>query len=91
MSRYLFNEKHVCVFGKTGIGVTLNILKSNHKLFDKKFVLDIALHNFPHADETDLFTGGIMSKVPLLYGVMRNHHLIHMYVSEESQEFNLRN
>lgn len=71
----LFNQKHVCGFGKTGIGVNINILRSNHKLFDKKFVLDISLHNFPQADETDLVTGGI---------VMRNHHLIHMFVSEES-------
>lgn len=74
----LFNQKHVCVFGKTVTGVTLDILKSNHK----KFILDISLHKFPQADETDLVTGGI---------VMRNHHFIHMSVSEESQKFNQRN
>lgn len=39
----LFNKKHVYVFGKTGIGVTLNILKSSHKLSDKKFVPYIVL------------------------------------------------
>lgn len=38
MSGVVFNQKHDSMFGKTGIEVTLNILKSNYKLFDKKFV-----------------------------------------------------
>lgn len=87
----LFNQKHVFVFGKTGIGVTLNILKTNYKLFGKKFVPDIALHNFLHVDKNDLVTGGIMIEDPHLYGVLRKHHLIHMSFSEESPESNMGN
>lgn len=79
------------MFGKTRIGVTLNILKTNHKLFDKKFIPNISLHGFPLASKNDLVTRGIMVEVSLLYGAMREHHLIHMSVSEESNESNLGN
>lgn len=63
----LFNQKHDNVFGKIGIGVTLNILKSSHRLFDKKYVLNIVVLSFPQVDKTDLVTGGIVIKVPLMY------------------------
>lgn len=60
-------------------------------LFDKEFVPDIALYKFPQADKTDLVTIGIVIEVPLLYGPKRNHFLIHMSTSEESQKSNSRN
>lgn len=84
MSGFLFNQKHGSVFSETGMCVILNILKSSYKLYVKKYVPDIALHNIPQVDKTDIVTGEIMIEVPILYGNMRNHHLIHMYVGEES-------
>lgn len=83
MSRVLFKQKHDSVFGKTGIGVTLNVLKSSHRLFDKKYVPNIAFHKIPHFDKSDLAVGGPVIDISLMYVSMRNHNLIHMFVCEE--------
>ncbi|XP_050888881.1 uncharacterized protein LOC127094053 [Lathyrus oleraceus] len=65
--------------------------KSSHMLFDKKYFPDLALHNIPHVNKSDLDVGGTMIDVSLMYRRMRNHHLIHMVVGEESEESNVEN
>lgn len=52
-----FNQKYDNVFGKTRIGVTLNISKSSHRLFNMKYVPDIDLHNIPYVNKSDMTTG----------------------------------
>lgn len=72
----VFNQKHDSVFSKTGIRVAFNILKSSHRVFDKKFVLDISLNNIPHIEKYDLVVGGIVINVPHMYGTMKNHRIL---------------
>lgn len=84
MFELCLTKKNDSVFGKTGIKVTLNILKSSHGLFDKKFVPDIALHNIPHVEKYYLVAGGIMINVPHMYEPMKNHHLIQLYFGEDT-------
>lgn len=79
------------MFGEIGISGALNILKSSYRLFVKKYVSDIAFHYISHVDKIVLVAGGILINVPLMNGLMRNHQLVHMSISEQTRETNRRN
>lgn len=87
MSGVLINQKHDNVFNEARTGVTFSVLKSNFRLYDKILVPDISLHNIPYV----LAAGGSVIDVSVMKGPMRNHHLIHMSVGEETHETNLGN
>lgn len=89
MTGVLINQKHDCVFGKTEIDVTLSVSESCYRLYVKKYVLDIALHDISHVDKSNLTSGGIVIDVPLMYVPLRNHHLKDF--GEETHETNMRN
>lgn len=89
MYGFLINQKHDKVFREAGIGVTLNVVNFNYKLYVKKYVPDITLHDITRVNKPDLTIGGILVDVSLMYAPFWNHLL--MSVGEESREPNLGN
>lgn len=55
------------------------------------YVLDINLHNIPYFDKSDLAAGGNVLHVSLMYGPIRNHHIIQKSFGEDAQEIDIEN
>ncbi|CAI8609311.1 unnamed protein product [Vicia faba] len=51
-------QKHNIVFGEADIDVPLGLLNFSYKLYVRKHVPNIAPHNIPHFNKSDLVVGG---------------------------------
>ena len=67
---------------KADINVLLSMLNLSYKMYH----LDIACHNIPHVNKSNLAGGGnVIDVIPLMYGPMRNHHLSQKSFGDETQ------
>lgn len=80
----LINQKYDFVFSEVGIGVPFSVLNFSYRLYVKKHVPDIALHDIPYSDKFDLAADGNVLDIPLMYGPIINNHLIQNCFGEET-------
>lgn len=89
MTRVLINQNYDNEFGEAGIGVSCSILESSLRLYIKKYISNIALHNILLVEKSDIVAGVIVINVPHMFEPMDNRHLIHMSFREETQKSNI--